>query len=74
MESNDAVDSPETLQTRLLELRLEHRDLDDAIKLMTITPPDDQLLLRRLKKRKLLIKDRISTLERMLDPDPDEYA
>ncbi len=74
MESNDAVDSPETLQTRLLELRLEHRDLDEAIKLMTITPPDDQLLLRRLKKRKLLIKDRISTLERMLDPDPDEYA
>ena len=74
MESNDAVDSPETLQTRLLELRLEHRDLDEAIKLMTITPPDDQLLMRRLKKRKLLIKDRISTLERMLDPDPDEYA
>lgn len=74
MESNDAIDSPETLQTRLLELRIEHRDLDDAINLMTITPPEDQLLLRRLKKRKLLIKDRISSLERMLDPDPDEYA
>ncbi|MCF8177638.1 MAG: DUF465 domain-containing protein [Sulfuritalea sp.] len=74
MESNDAIDSPETLQTRLLELRIEHRDLDEAINLMTVTPPEDQLLLRRLKKRKLLIKDRISSLERMLDPDPDEYA
>lgn len=74
MESKDAVDSPETLQARLLELRIEHRDLDEAIQLMTVTPPDDQLLLRRLKKRKLLIKDRISQLERMLDPDPDEYA
>jgi hypothetical protein len=31
-------------------------------------------MLRRLKKRKLLIKDRIAQLERMLDPDPDEYA
>ncbi|MCF8199375.1 MAG: DUF465 domain-containing protein [Sulfuritalea sp.] len=74
MESDDAIESPETLQTRLLELRIEHRDLDEAIQLMTVTPPEDQLLLRRLKKRKLLIKDRISLLERMLDPDPDEYA
>ena len=74
MEANDATDSPETLQARLLELRIEHRDLDAAINRMTTTPPEDELLLRRLKKRKLLIKDRISALERLLDPDPDEYA
>ncbi len=74
MEPNDPTDPPEVLQARLVELRTEHRDLDEAIRRMTMTPPDDELLLRRLKKRKLLIKDRISVLERMLDPDPDEYA
>ena len=74
MEPTDTSDSPQVLQARLVELRIEHRDLDEAISRMTLTPPEDQLLLRRLKKRKLLIKDRISVLERMLDPDPDEYA
>jgi hypothetical protein len=72
MEPIDANQSPEVLQARLVELRTEHRDLDEAIDRLTVVPPDDQLLLRRLKKRKLLIKDRISALERMLDPD--EYA
>ena len=74
MEPNDTTDTPEVLQARLVELRIEHRDLDEAIGRMALCPPEDQLLLRRLKKRKLLIKDRISALERMLDPDPDEYA
>ncbi len=74
MDSTDATDPPEALQARLVELRIEHRDLDEAINRLTLAPPDDQLILRRLKKRKLLIKDRISALERMLDPDPDEYA
>ena len=74
METDDATDPPEVLQARLVELRIEHRDLDEAINRLTLAPPDDQLMLRRLKKRKLLIKDRISQIERMLDPDPDEYA
>ncbi len=69
MESNEA---PEVLQARLVELRTEHRDLDEAIQRLTLAPPEDQLVVRRLKKRKLLIKDRISALEQMLDPD--EYA
>jgi len=72
MEPNDTAESRAVLQARLVELRIEHRDLDEAINRMTTTPPEDQLLLRRLKKRKLLIKDRISALERTLDPD--EYA
>ena len=72
MEPIDASQPPEVLLARLVELRTEHRDLDEAIDRLTLVPPDDQLLLRRLKKRKLLIKDRISALERMLDPD--EYA
>lgn len=74
METKDQFDTPEALQARLVDLRIEHRDLDEAINRLTVTPADDQLLLRRLKKRKLLIKDRISALERMLDPNPDEYA
>jgi hypothetical protein len=74
MEPIDATEKPEILQARLVELRTEHRDLDDAVSRLMLTPPEDQLLLRRLKKRKLLIKDRISALERLLDPDPDEYA
>ena len=72
MQPNDATDTPEVLHARLVELRIEHRDLDLAISRMALNPPEDQLLLRRLKKRKLLIKDRISALERLLDPD--EYA
>lgn len=74
MAANDASDTPEGVLARLVELRTEHRDLDEAINRLTLTPPDDQLMLRRLKKRKLLIKDRIAVLERLLDPDPDEYA
>ena len=74
MEPVDATDTPDALKARLVELRTEHRDLDEAISRLLLTPPEDQLLMRRLKKRKLLIKDRISALERMLDPDPDEYA
>lgn len=74
MAANDTIESAEAVQARLVELRVEHRDLDEAINRLTLAPPDDQLLLRRLKKRKLLIKDRISALERLLDPDPDEYA
>lgn len=68
----NANDTPELMQAKLVELRIEHRDLDEAINRLTLAPPDDQLLVRRLKKRKLLIKDRISSLEKLLDPD--EYA
>ncbi len=72
MTDHDATETPEALRARLVELRVEHRDLDEAIERLTLAPPDDDLMLRRLKKRKLMIKDRISALERMLDPD--EYA
>ncbi len=59
----------EALKIRLAELGLEHRDLDEAIERLLATPPKDQLLLGRLKKRKLLLKDRIAQLQRMLEPD-----
>lgn len=60
---------PETLLAQLQELRVEHRDLDEVIARLAATPPGDELMMRRLKKRKLQIKDRISLIERMLDPD-----
>jgi hypothetical protein len=55
----------------LNELQVEHRDLNLIIEHLVSTPlPDqDQLLIHRLKKRKLLLKDRIYQLERMLVPD-----
>jgi hypothetical protein len=53
----------------LHELQIEHRDLDLVIEHLMLNPPPDELLVRRLKKRKLLLKDRITFLEHMLDPD-----
>ena len=72
MAANDAPETPEALRAKLVELRVEHRDLDEVIERLTQAPPDDDLMLRRLKKRKLMIKDRMSALERLIDPD--EYA
>lgn len=57
------------LRAQLYELQVEHRDLDLVIDHLTLNPPPDQLLIRRLKKRKLQLKDRITQLERMLVPD-----
>jgi hypothetical protein len=56
-------------RVNLHEMQVEHRDLDLVIDHLMLNPPPDQLLVRRLKKRKLLLKDRISQLERMLVPD-----
>jgi hypothetical protein len=57
------------LRSRLHALQVEHRDLDDVIDRLVTTPPQDELLLQRLKKRRLQLKDRITQLERMLEPD-----
>jgi hypothetical protein len=65
--------SEDTSETRqlLLELREEHRDLDLAIDRMALDPLQDQLRMRRLKKRKLKLKDWITRLESRLIPDMD---
>jgi hypothetical protein len=65
--------SEDTSETRqlLLELREEHRDLDLAIDRMATDPFQDQLHMRRLKKRKLKLKDWITRLESRLIPDMD---
>ena len=54
---------------RLRELRIEHRDLDDVISRLTMDIYVDELQLRRLKKRKLMLKDQIARLESELIPD-----
>ena len=48
---------------RLKELRIEHHDLDQVISRLVVDPHVDQIMLRRLKKRKLMIKDMITQLE-----------
>jgi hypothetical protein len=67
MESLD----PAELARQLAELRLEHRDLDAAIEQLSVSLRTDELQLKRLKKRKLRIKDMIAWLESRLIPDLD---
>lgn len=59
------------LRLRLEQLRLEHRDLDDVIERLIHDPHIDQLQLKRLKKRKLFLKDLMKRLESDLIPDLD---
>ena len=65
---NDRTET-DAIEARIAELKLEHRDLDDVINRLLQSPVQDQLQLQRLKKRKLLVKDQISLLERQLTPD-----
>lgn len=62
---------PAQIVARLHELKLEHRDLDAAIGRLSADLAMDEVQLRRLKKRKLLIKDAIAKLESRLIPDLD---
>lgn len=55
-------------ERRLIELRMEHADLDALIDRAAEAAPVDELLLRRLKKRRLALRDAIARLERSLDP------
>ena len=59
----------EMLQIRLAFLRREHRDLDEAIQALEASINPDQLMLRRLKKQKLGLKERIVKIEDELIPD-----
>jgi hypothetical protein len=62
---DDNLHSP---QRRLIELRIEHADLDSLIDRMADQPSLDDLALQRLKKRRLLLRDQIARLEAELDP------
>ena len=54
---------------RLRQLRIEHRDLDDVISRLTMDFKVDELQMKRLKRRKLMLKDQIARLESQLIPD-----
>jgi hypothetical protein len=62
---NESLHSP---QRRLIELRMEHADLDELIDRAAEQATIDELALKRLKKRRLLLRDHIAHLEAELDP------
>jgi hypothetical protein len=62
---------PAKITSQLIELRIEHRDLDEAIARLATSIDSDELAIKRLKKRKLKIKDMIAYLENQLIPDLD---
>lgn len=66
----DPID-PAEIARQLADLRLEHRDLDTAIEQLSGNIRTDELQLKRLKKRKLRIKDMIAWLESKQIPDLD---
>jgi hypothetical protein len=68
---DENIGNPErvALQQRIVELKMEHRDLDAAIERLEADQAHDELQIRRLKRRKLLLKDQIARLERDIDPD-----
>ena len=66
-----AEEDPAKIAAQLVELKVEHRDLDEAIGRLAASIESDELAIKRLKKRKLRIKDMIASLESRLIPDLD---
>ncbi|NMM28804.1 MAG: DUF465 domain-containing protein [Glaciimonas sp.] len=60
---------PELTQRRITELEVEHRDLGTVIDALILSGRPDELQLRRLKKRKLQLKDYVTLLKMQLIPD-----
>lgn len=69
MNAPERLDHESVLRVKLEVLRREHRDLDDAIAAMSERAVADQLALKRLKKRKLMLKDQIARIEDEITPD-----
>ncbi len=61
-------DNLHSLARRLIELRIEHADLDNLIDQAVSKIPKDELAIRRMKKHRLLMRDHIARLEASLDP------
>jgi hypothetical protein len=57
------------VEQRIMQLKIEHRDLDAIIGRVGEQTVYDQLQLQRMKRRKLLLKDQLAWLERQVDPD-----
>ena len=71
-ESPDPLESMEdnlhSPHRRLIELRIEHADLNNLIDHAIAEVPEDELALQRLKKRRLLLRDQIARLESQIEP------
>lgn len=68
---NPPIQDAENLRSpprQLIELRMEHADLDNLIDRAAESVPVDELSLRRLKKRRLLLRDKIARIEAEIDP------
>lgn len=61
--------SEAALEARLAELRQDHADLDAAVQAISLSPLPDMLLIARLKRKKLKLKDEIARIEDQLNPD-----
>jgi len=59
----------DALRAKLAELRQDHADLDAAVQAIATSPLPDMLLIGRLKRKKLALKDEITRIEAMLTPD-----
>ena len=68
-DDEETLDSEPMLRARLVELREDHQDLDDAIEALTSRPLVDQLQIARLKRKKLALRDAIQKIEDRLTPD-----
>ena len=69
MENNEQMTRKEVLTIKLKTLKKVHRELDQKISTLIEIYPSDQFTLRLLKKRKLLLEDRVSRLEDEITPD-----
>lgn len=69
MNPPEKMNHEEVLRVKLAALRDEHRDLDEAIEALQDRATADQLTVKRLKKQKLILKDRIAAIEDELTPD-----
>ncbi|MDB5438492.1 MAG: hypothetical protein JWM33_919 [Caulobacteraceae bacterium] len=67
MFENDPTE--EALEARLAEVRQDHADLDAAIQALSHLPLPDMMLIGRLKRKKLALKDEITRIEDLLTPD-----
>ena len=69
MIDQDRTDDQQMIINKLRQLESEHRDLDDVIERLADDTPFDQLKLKRLKKRKLILKDEMTLLQSRILPD-----
>jgi len=68
-DDNSLAANDDALLIRIADLRQQHKDLDDAVHALSMAPLPDQLQIARLKRQKLLLRDKIADLEDMITPD-----